>query len=59
MRKNYSFKWEPNWLRHYSEGRVDQGKVLDNYCHVTPVLRTLCFESYVITIAFFLGRKLH
>ena len=45
-------------MRYCGGGQADQGKVLNNYCYVTSVLRTLRFKDYVITIACFFGREL-
>ena len=51
MKKNCGSKWEPNWVRHYSGSQDEQGEVLNDYCYMTSILRTLrsSFEGHVIT----------
>ena len=47
-RKKRSFKWESNWVRRYIRSQADQGKVLDNCCHVISAIGTFCSEDHVI-----------
>ena len=49
MRKNRGSKWEPNWVRHYSESQAEQGEVLDDCCHIASALGTFRSEDHVIT----------
>lgn len=37
-------------MRHYNGGQADSGKVLDDYCYITSVLRTLHSKNHFITI---------
>ena len=53
IRRNHSFKWEPNWVKHYGIGQTNQGEVLDNYCHVASTLKALCSKGHIITITSF------
>ena len=48
-------------MRGCGRGQADQGKVLDNYCHVTSALGALRSgpKGYVITIASFFERELN
>lgn len=48
MRSNYDSKWEPNWVRYYSGGQVDQGEVFDDCYYVTSVWKTFRFKDHVI-----------
>ena len=48
-KRYHDSKWESNWVRCYEGGQTDQGKGLDDCCHVTSALglsaHDFCFRN--------------
>ena len=55
MRKKRKSKWELDWMKRYGKGQADYDEILDDCCHMTSSLETLCSKNHVITIDPFLG----
>ena len=55
MRQNRDSKWEPDWGRRCDGGQADQGKVLEDCCHLTSASEALCssFEGHVFIFFLF------